>query len=131
MEANQLRVSGDLDAARVRLDEAYVAIKIAVEHQRSGDTLVRSLSFKNKEEEYYYELDRNDTHRMLIKLLLEESGRSKATNLRQFLEQAQALRNQAETEAAAGKFGAAVKSLENSTTQLVRALRRAGIYIPG
>ncbi len=131
VEANQLRVSGDLDAARVRLDEAYVAIKIAVEHQRSGDTLVRSLSFKNKEEEYYYELDRNDTHRMLIKLLLEENGRSKATNLRQFLEQAQALRNQAETEAAAGKFGAAVKSLENSTTQLVRALRRAGIYIPG
>ena len=131
VEANRLRVSGDLDAARVRLDEAYVAIKIAVEHLRSGDTLVRSLSFKNKEEEYYYELDRNDTHQMLIRLLLEEGGRSKAANLKQFLEEAQALRSRAETEAAAGKFETAVQSLENSTTQLVRALRRAGIYIPG
>lgn len=130
-EANRLRDSGDVDAARARLDEAYVAIKIAVEHQRSGDTLVRSLSFASKEEEYVYELDRNDTHRMLIKLLLEEGGRSKAANLQKFLQDAQALRGQAEKEAAAGKYEAAVQSLESSTTELVRALRRAGIYIPG
>jgi len=130
-EAKRLRESGDLDDARTRLDEAYVAIKIAVEHQRSGDTLVRSLSFKNKEEEYYYELDRNDTHQMLIKLLLEEGGRSKAANLQKFLQDAQALRSRAEKEAAAGKYEAAVQSLESSTTELVRALRRAGIYIPG
>ncbi|UCH46583.1 MAG: hypothetical protein JSU95_10680 [Betaproteobacteria bacterium] len=130
-QADRLRESGDLDAARIRLDEAYVAIKIAVEHQRSGDTLVRSLSFANKEEEYHYELDRNDTHQMLIKLLLEEGGRSKAANLKQFLQEAQALRNQAEKEAASGKFDAAVRSLENSTSQLMQALRRAGIYIPG
>lgn len=130
-QAKRQRDSGDLDAARARLDEAYVAIKIAVEHQRSGDTLVRSLSFANKEEEYHYELDRNDTHQMLIKLLLEEGGGSKAADLQQFLQEAKALRTQAEKEAGAGKFDAAVQSLENSTTQLVKALRRAGIYIPG
>lgn len=131
VEARRLRDSGDIDAGRTRLDEAYVAIKIAVEHQRSGDTLVRSLSFADKEEEYVYELDRNDTHQMLIKLLLEEGGRNKAENLQKFLQDAQALRNRAESEAAAGKYDAAVKSLESSTTELVRALRRAGIYIPG
>ena len=130
-QAKRLRDSGDLDAARTRLDEAYVAIKIAVEHQRSGDTLVRSLSFANKEEEYHYELDRNDTHQMLIKLLLEEGGGSKAEDLQQFLQEAKTLRTQAEKEAGAGRFEAAVQSLENSTTQLVKALRRAGIYIPG
>jgi len=130
-EAKRLRDSGDIDAARAQLDEAYVAIKIAVEHQRSGDTLVRSLSFESKEEEYVYELDRNDTHQMLIKLLLEEGRRSKAANLQKFLQDAQALRSRAEKEAAAGQYEAAVQSLESSTTQLVRALRRAGIYIPG
>ncbi|UCD68716.1 MAG: hypothetical protein JSW48_00975 [Betaproteobacteria bacterium] len=130
-EATRLRDSGDVDAARARLDEAYVAIKIAVEHQRSGDTLVRSLSFANKKEEYVYELDRNDTHQMLIKLLLEEGGRSKAPNLQKFLQDAQTFRSRAEKEAAAGKYEAAVRFLESSTTELVRALRRAGIYIPG
>lgn len=131
VEAKRLRESGDLDEARTRLDEAYVAIKIAVEHQRSGHTLVRSLSFKDKEDEYYYELDRNDTHQMLIKLLLEEGGRSKAANLQEFFRNARALRIRAEKEAAAGEYEAAVQSLERSTTELVRALRRAGIYIPG
>ena len=131
VEATRLRDSGDIDAARTQLDEAYVAIKIAVEHQRSGDTLVRSLSFANKEEEYVYELDRNDTHQMLIKLLLEEEGRSKAENLQKFLQDAYTLRGRAEKEAAAGEYEAAVKSLESSTAELVRALRRAGIYIPG
>ena len=40
---------------------------------RSGDTLVRSLNFASKEEEYRYEIDRNDTHQMLIKVLVEIS----------------------------------------------------------
>lgn len=130
--AQSLRQQGEIDAARVALDEAYVAIKVAIEHQRSGDTLVRSLQFKNKKEEYVYEVDRNDTHRMLITLLLQDKNRDKpGTPLQAALEAASKLRAQAESNAAGGDYDAAVQSMEASTRELQRAIRGAGIYIPG
>lgn len=130
--AQTLRKQGDIDGARSALDEAYVAIKVAIEHQRSGDTLVRSLQFKNKKEEYVYEVDRNDTHRMLVTLLLQDKTRDKqATPLHTALEAASKLRAQAEADAAGGNFDAAVQSMEASTREFQRAIRGAGIYIPG
>ena len=131
-ESRKLRSQGDIDTARGRLDQAYVAIKVAIEHRRSGDTLVRSLQFKSKEEEYRYELDRNDTHRMLIRILAEDrvQGDAAAT-MQKLLEQAAALRAQAEKEAAGGQFENAIRTLEGATRELQKALRGAGIYIPG
>lgn len=130
--AHALRKQGDIDGARVALDEAYVAVKVAIEHQRSGDTLVRSLQFKNKKEEYVYEVDRNDTHRMLITLLLQDKNRDKpGTPLQTALEAAAKLRTQAEADASGGNYEAAVQSMEASTRELQRAIRGAGIYIPG
>jgi len=131
-QARSLREQGNIDQARLTLDEAYVAIKVAIEHQRSGDTLVRSLQFKNKEEEYRYEVDRNDTHRMLIKLLLDDKSRGPpSTSTQKLLDAAATLRAQAEKEAAQGKYETAIQGLESSTRELQRALRGAGIYIPG
>lgn len=131
-EARRSRTQGDIDAARSRLDQAYVAIKVAIEHRRGGDTLVRSLQFRNKEEEYRYELDRNDTHRMLITVLVgDKAGAAGAGTMQKLLEQAAQFRAQAEKEAAGGRFDAAVESLEAATKELQKALRGAGIYIPG
>ena len=131
-ESRRLRDRGEIDAARGRLDQAYVAIKVAIEHRRSGDTLVRSLQFKTREEEYRYELDRNDTHRMLIRILAEDRVQgSAAAALQKLLEQAAVMRTQAEKEAAGGQFDAAVQTLEGATRELQKALRGAGIYIPG
>lgn len=130
--AQVLRTQGNIEGARVALDEAYVAIKVAIEHQRSGDTLVRSLQFKNKKEEYVYEVDRNDTHRMLVTLLLQDKTRDKpGTTLQTALEAASKLRGQAEADARAGNYEAAIQSLEASTREFQRAIRGAGIYIPG
>ncbi|MBL8535241.1 MAG: hypothetical protein JNL33_15445 [Betaproteobacteria bacterium] len=131
-EAKASRIRGDLDHARTTLDQAYVAVKVAIEHRRGGDTLVRSLQFKSKEEEYRYELDRNETHRMLITLLVGDKAKASALQMIQkAMDEAGALRLRAEKEAASGKFEAAVESLELSTRELQRALRGAGIYIPG
>jgi hypothetical protein len=55
---------------RPLLDRAYLTARVSIEAMRRGDTLVRSLNFASKREEYDYEIDRNDTHRMLIKVLL-------------------------------------------------------------
>ena len=93
-----------------------------------------SLNFASKEEEYHYELDRNDTHQMLVTVLLEEkmadsAGVAKMVNV--FLDKARLLREEGDRQAARGDFEAAVQTLEESTKELVRAIRSGGIYIPG
>ena len=119
---------------RKMLDEAYVAAKVAIEHLRGGETLVRSLDFANSEEEYHYEIDRNDTHRMLVNVLLKEKMEKNVSAremVDKFLGKADQLRKQADAQASDGQYENAVTTLEQSTKEIVRAIRSAGIYIPG
>lgn len=142
VHVNELIQSADLlvkkkklDDARVQLDEAYLLIKTGIENMRSGDTLVRDLNFASKEEEYTYELDRNDTHQMLIKMLVEKRLASKPESYRKRIldkvEIAKELRSKAELEAESGNFEAGITELENSTRELVKAIRMGGVFIPG
>lgn len=132
--ARALRSEGRIDEGRTLLDEAYVAAKVGIEHLRGGDTLIRSLDFKSSEEEYHYEIDRNDTHRMLVQVLLKEKmGADSGLESRvgKFMDDADKLRSRAETEADSGDYEQAVRTLEDSTREIVKAIRSAGIYIPG
>ncbi len=128
-EAQRLAQAGNLAAGRAELDRAYLLTKAAVSTLRGGDTLVRSLEFANKEEEYRYEIDRNDTHRMLIRVLLD--GKPDNAQTRGFVGRAAQLRAQAEGVAARRDHAGAIELLEESTRELVRAIRGAGVYIPG
>lgn len=133
-EAAALAAAGKLDQGRVLLDQVYVTTRTEIENMRQGDTLVRSLNFANKEEEYAYEVDRNDTHKMLITVLLNEKRASNAgleSMVKKYLEQSAALRVNAESMAAKKDFEAGIKLLEESTKELVRAIRGAGVFIPG
>lgn len=133
-EAATLAAAGKVDEGRKLLDQVYLTTKVAIEGMRDGDTLVRSLQFSTKEEEYHYEVDRNDTHHMLVKVLLDEK---RANNpglegmVQKYLDQAAVLRKNAEGQAAKKDFDGAVKTMEDSTKELVRAIRGAGVYIPG
>ena len=132
-DSQRMAKGGKVKQARVQLDKAYEDAKLELERLREGETLVRRLEFANKEEEYHYELDRNDTHQMLLKVLLEDQ--QKGPNTRKqidgFVAEAKVLRKTAEGEANNGAFDKAVKSLERSTKNLQRAIRSAGVYIPG
>ena len=132
-DAERLAGAGDLEAARAALDRSYLIARAAVSSMRSGDTLVRSLQFSSKKEEYHYEIDRNDTHRMLIRVLVAEKRRTPGSErmLESNLARAAELRGKAETAAASGDHAGAVELLEESTRALIRAIRGAGIYIPG
>lgn len=129
-ESQQLAGAEKYTEARAMADRAYLAARAAIGSMRGGDTLVRTLHFATKEEEYHYELDRNDTHQMLIGLLLGDKGQVSAT-MRAFLDKAKQLRGEAEKSAGRGDHPGAIKLLEDSTAELVRAIRSAGIYIPG
>jgi hypothetical protein len=132
-EAAGLARGGRLDEARRPLDQAYLAVKAAIGGLRGGDTVVRSLNFADKAAEYAYEIDRNDTHRMLIQVLLKDRRGSAAvdTMVEQSVQAAAVLRVRAEAEAAQRDHDTAVKTLEESTRELVKAIRGAGVYIPG
>lgn len=133
-EAQALAAAGKMDEAKAALDKVYVATRASIETMREGDTLVRSLNFANKEEEYHYEIDRNDTHKMLVKVLLEEKRASNPnleSMVQKYVDQAAAIRVTAEGLAAKKDFDGAVKTMEDATKELVRAIRSAGIYIPG
>jgi hypothetical protein len=47
------------------------------------------------------------------------------------VESARQIRVEAEEQASRGNFDAALKSIDESTRELVRAIRTAGVYIPG
>ena len=94
---------------------------------------MRSLNFASKEEEYHYELDRNDTHRMLVDVLTKGKTVSAATEtmIRDALAEPGRLRGIAETQAAQWELERGIGTLEDSTRALVRAIRAAGVFIPG
>lgn len=133
-EAQTLAGQNRVEEARTVLDRAYLTARVSIEAMRRGDTLVRSLNFASKREEFDYEIDRNDTHRMLITVLLadrKDAAGAMPAGMQAFTDKAAALRSEAETQAKRGDHAGAIKLLEDSTRELVRAIRSGGIYIPG
>ena len=133
-QAQKLAAQERITEARALLDRAYLTARVSIESLRRGDTLVRSLIFTSKREEFDYEIDRNETHRMLINVLLSErkdAGGAMPPAMQAFVDQAAALRKDADAQARRGDHEGAIKTLEASTRELVRAIRAGGIYIPG
>ena len=131
--ADALLAEGRFAEARAHLDRAYEVTMLSVEHARTGETLTRELKFDTPRDEYVYELDRNDTHRMLVTMLLKDKLDSQSTQNRiaGFIEVADSYREVALKHADAGNFDEATGALELSTNELVKAIRGAGVYIPG
>jgi tetratricopeptide (TPR) repeat protein len=100
---------------------------------RGGETLVRSLRFDTPRDEYLYEIDRNDSLRMLVQVLLKErmaSDERLAVLVDARIGEADALRGEAEVQAGIQRYEEAIETLEASSLELVRAILRAGVYIP-
>lgn len=131
MRAEEVAKGGDFVEAKQVLDQAYLYAKTAVTSMRAGDTLVRSLTFASKAEEYHYELDRNDTHQLLLKVLIEQQGKTLPQFAEKFIATAGDLRQSAEAAAAKGDHAEGVRLLEESTNNLAKAIRSAGVFIPG
>ena len=131
--ADSLLAEGSVEIARERLERAYDVTRLAVEHSRTGETLKRELKFETAEDEYHYELDRNETHRMLLTVLLKDKLDNERVRSRVegFVETADVHRANADDMAREKRFEEAIEELERSTVELVKAIRGAGVYIPG
>lgn len=132
-EAATLATEEQFEAARKLLDTVYLSVKASIENLRGGETLTRSLDFSTPAEEYAYELDRNEALRMLVRVLLEDktpSGTMKK-RIQRKLEESKRLRTEADTLAERRKFERAINKLDESTRAIIRAIRSAGVYVPG
>lgn len=132
-EIEAMAKGGNYEGAVVQLDQAYSAVTTELSALRDGDKLTKELSFSSAEEEYVYELDRNDSHVFLLKLTLSEKPPhpSFAANIETMRVDAEELRKQAEGKAKNKDFAGAIKALGESTDKLIKALRMGGAYIPG
>jgi tetratricopeptide (TPR) repeat protein len=132
-EAGAMFEAGKPAEGRAKLDQALQLLKVNIEGLRGGEELTRSLDFKSKEEEFHYEVDRNDTHQMLVKVFAEEKIKSDSTRKRVegFLQSALGLRAAADALGKEGQYEAGIGKLEESTKELIKAIRSAGLYIPG
>ena len=131
--AEELREVDNLRGAAESLGEAYTATKIALEQLRGGETLIRSLHFDTPAEEYAYEIDRNDSLRMLVDVLLHDrvaKSEKLAREVESLVATAGELRQAGEVQARNDLYAEAIATLEASTIELIRAIRSAGIYIP-
>ena len=117
------------------LDTAHRALEIveaAIATMRTGDTLVNELNFGSAEDEYSYEIDRNDTHFMLLSMFLSEFPDDDALNktVAEYESSARKNRSNAEQLSVQGKYKEAIKELEKSTMQIIRAIKSTGSFIP-
>lgn len=133
-QAAALAAANQLKEGRAILDEAYAAATASLAGMKTGETKTRELHFANAQEEYRYEVERGDAHLLLVNTLLKDKRASNPGLERLVsnnLEAAARLRKEAEAMAAKGDFAPAIKLQENSTQELLRAIRAAGINIPG
>lgn len=131
-EAQRLSEERRYRDAADRLNEAAKLLEAALAEALHQKTLVYALKFNSPEEEYAYEVERNRSHMMLIKLLL--ARESLPTGSREYIlsmvDQSEKRRLEAQSLAAHGETDKAIAMMEDATKSLVQALRSGGMAIP-
>jgi len=89
-----------------------------------------ALQFDTPQDEYRYELDRNESYRMLVPLLVPPGGPNES-GMKAHLLRAGKLREDADSMAGHGNVEAAIRIIEESSGEYQEAIRTAGVLLPG
>lgn len=132
-EADALAAKGEHEKAQAPLESAYERTRELIRTMRAGQTLTRDLNFATPEEEYRYELKRNDSHFALLEFAIVEKNPqgSIVPRINESRDKARSVRGAAEAKAQTGDFPGAIAELNSSTQILLQAIRMSGIYVPG
>lgn len=119
---------GDLVMANHLMRQAADIVDHALSDARHEEVLLRELSFENLEEEYAYEVQRNESYVMIIDLMQKKSATSQASAgyVQKMIETNAIKREEAELLVKNGEVEQGIKLLEKSTDKLSRALRVSG-----
>lgn len=122
-DATQYSTAGKFTEGRMAVDKALLLTRAA------GGGEAKDAS---RDEKYRYALERNETHQMLVRLLLAEkrSAAEVDPSVQGNMEKASTWRGQADTAAERKDYASAIKMLDDSTVELVQAIRKAGGALP-
>lgn len=128
-DAAQLTATGRHAEAGRLISEALNLAVTTVSALRAGQTVVLSLKFDSPADEYAYEQKRHESNLMLVEVLVRdgkvEEGRRKM--LDRFVDESTTLKSQAEQQAKAGDYPAAIKTMEKANDRLLTGLRASGL----
>jgi hypothetical protein len=128
-EAGALAGEGEHASANRRLEQAANAVESALSEARHRETLLHELTFTTPEEEYSYELQRNDSYALLVDMLGTKRQQTDTglQYLQRMLGENETLRKDASELYERGQVDAAIQALEEATRQLARTLRASGL----
>ena len=132
VEASALAAAGRYADANRQLDRALALLLADFHVLLGGQTLIYSRVFPQPQDEYPFELERNRSYESLVPLAVTEyrPGKDALALIDRHVQENGSLREQAQKQAAAHNLKAAVRSLQDGTEALQRALQAAGLVVP-
>ncbi|UCB55892.1 MAG: hypothetical protein JSW45_05020 [Thiotrichales bacterium] len=127
--AEEQYADGDLAMANHLMRQAADMVDHALSNARHEEVLLRELSFESLEEEYAYEVQRNESYVMIIDMLQKKKtakSQASASFVQKMIDANAKMRQQADAAAEKGDFEEGIALLEKSTDKLSRALRVSG-----
>jgi tetratricopeptide (TPR) repeat protein len=130
--ADTLAGGGDHKGANVVLGDAYKSVVAALNKTLMAETIVYDLKFDSPADEFKHELARNRSYEELVPLAISQLNiaRDSAQLSERYVQQSKGMRDAAQKAAAGGDYQAALKTIQEATSQLQRALRVAGVIVP-
>lgn len=131
-QADALIASGKQREANGLLSDAYRTVVSTLINMLAAETIVYGLKFDSPTEEYRHELARNLGYEELIPIALVQlnTAPQTATLAERHVQQSRHLRQVAQKQASGGEYPVALKTMQDATEQLQRALRVAGVLVP-
>jgi hypothetical protein len=128
--AEELVVSGSLEAAYAMLDSAYRQLLHAIKRVRDRQTVEYRLNFASAKEEYEYEQRRYRSQQMLLDMTVRERPPDgpMADRIRDGMAKAASEHHQADVLAGQGRFAEALAQEESATEDLAALLRLMGYF---
>lgn len=131
-QADSLFDQGKYVEANLQLVSIYEDVVVIVSEARRNQSIIYRLNFETPADEYAYELGRNQSYEILVDVAIAEKkdpDKALLPYIRKLVSQSQELVVQAKAQAEAGDHVKAIKTIEEATTYLVRALRSAGVMV--
>lgn len=131
-KAEALAAGGNHKDANALLNGAYKELVASLNRMLLAETIVYDLKFDTPADEFRHELARNRSYEELVPLAVAQLNVPRETALlaERYVQQGRSLREQAQKQGSGGDYAAALKTIQDATGQIQRALRIAGLIVP-
>jgi tetratricopeptide (TPR) repeat protein len=131
-KAEAQAAAGDFQEANVLLDNAYKIVVSTLNKMMAAETITYGVKFDTPAEEFQHELARNIGYEGLVPIALAQSNATRdiAVLAESYVQRSRVLRSTAQQQSAGGDYPAALKTIQEATAHLQRALHTAGIFVP-